>query len=155
LSQMEPGGGLAQGRGALFDGGVGPNPTLSANSNYQNIKLGLWACEVRTKFRSCCGLSLASSAAGPQAGFSQRHPSRLGNRVGCPASLPIEFIWGRRRRNGLQILAKAAPVVSGQDDVVCVDLIPAALEPHSGCWTPTPILACEKEKIGRRRELNR
>jgi len=26
LSQMEPGGGLAQGSGALFDGGVGPNP---------------------------------------------------------------------------------------------------------------------------------
>jgi hypothetical protein len=25
---MEPGGGLAQGGGALFDGGVGPNPTL-------------------------------------------------------------------------------------------------------------------------------
>jgi hypothetical protein len=31
---MEPGGGLAQGGGALFDGGGGPNPTAGAAAEH-------------------------------------------------------------------------------------------------------------------------
>jgi hypothetical protein len=57
---MEPGGGLAQGDG---EGGVGPSPTLSANSNYQNIKhLVFELAKCVRNFVRVAGLFWASSA---------------------------------------------------------------------------------------------
>ena len=49
---MEPGGGLAQGGGALFDGGVGPNPTSppihkELMNNYLQVFVGVATNEVR------------------------------------------------------------------------------------------------------------